>query len=126
MGEILHQGGCQCGRVRFRAEGSPKFISNCHCHSCRKATGAAFSTWIGFAAEQVAWPAGKRRIFNSSEGVERGYCADCGTPLTYAGVQWPGELHFLIGVFDDPSAYAPRKNVFIEDALTWALAKDRE
>ena len=52
------EGGCLCGAVRFTACGKPKFISNCHCHSCRKATGAAYSTWVGFAEENVKWTRG--------------------------------------------------------------------
>lgn len=115
-----YSGGCQCGAIRFEADGPPKFISNCHCQSCRKATGAAFSTWVGFESERTKWAKGAPYFYASSEGVERGYCQACGTPLTYAGEKWAGELHFLIGVFDDPSLFTPRTEAFPEDALSWA------
>ena len=116
----VHEGGCLCGAVRFRATGAPKFISNCHCRSCRKATGAAYSTWVGFDAQRAEWVKGAPRFHASSPGVERGYCEACGTPLSYASDRWAGELHFLVGVFDNPEGLAPRKDVFVEDALTWA------
>lgn len=115
-----YQGGCQCGAVRFAAQSAPIFTSNCHCQSCRKATGAAYSTWVGFKADGVRWTRGAPDFYASSPGVERGFCSDCGTPLTYAGEKWSGELHFLAGVFDDPSELAPRREVFTEDALAWA------
>ncbi len=123
-----HEGRCQCGTVRFAVAGPPKFISNCHCQSCRKATGAAYSTWVGFREENAKWTRGSPAFFTSSPGVRRGYCRDCGTPLTFAGEKWAGELHFLVGVFDDPEAFAPRTEVFIEDALSWAprLHKEKE
>ncbi len=117
--KIIHQGGCQCGNSRFTAKGTPKFISNCHCHSCRKATGAAFSTWVGFDDEKIEWTTSAPNFYASSTGVQRGFCNKCGTPLTYAGVKWPGETHFLIGVLDTPTAYTPNTDVFIEDALLW-------
>ncbi len=115
-----HTGGCQCGAARFEARGEPAFISNCHCAACRKATGAAFSTWVGFKDENVRWVADAPSFYASSKGVRRGYCAQCGTPLTYAGDKWPGETHFLIGVMDRPEEYAPVNEVFADEALPWA------
>ena len=125
---VQREGGCQCGAVRFVAEGAPKFIANCHCRSCRKATGAALSTWVGFQEENARWTKGAPSYFASSPGVQRGYCRNCGTPLTFASNRWAGELHFLAGVFDDPEGLAPRTEVFTEDALSWAprLGKGQE
>ncbi len=124
----VNEGGCQCGAVRFKATGAPKFISNCHCKSCRNATGAAYSTWVGFRDENTEWTRRAPAFFASSPGVQRGFCRDCGTPLSFAGEKWAGELHFLAGVFDNPEAFAPRTEAFIEDALSWAprLHKDTE
>jgi len=118
---MKHQGGCQCGAVRFETAGAPRFVANCHCKSCRKATGAAFSTWVGFKDKQIRWLTNAPSFHASSPGVRRGFCAACGTPLTYAGEKWSGETHFLIGVFDEPTAFTPGNNVFTEDALDWAL-----
>ena len=119
-------GGCQCRATRFEIAGEPKFVCNCHCTACRKATGAAFSTWVGFRNDQVSWNAARPSLFASSPGVERGFCAKCGTPLTYASDRWPGETHFLIGVMDDPEQFAPRSDVFAEDALCWAQRIGKE
>ncbi len=124
MADKNAKGGCQCGAVRFETSSAPKFVCNCHCRSCRKATGGAFSTWVGFADKNIRWLTKKPSYHASSKGVRRGFCAECGTPLTYAGEKWAGETHFLIGVLDDPSAFTPRKNVFTEDALDWAIHKE--
>ena len=116
-------GGCQCGAVRFETAGDPQFVAHCHCAACRKATGAAFSTWVGYLDAQIDWD-GDRSIYASSEGVKRGYCAKCGTPLSYAGAKWPGETHILIGVFDDPATFTPKGAVFTDEALPWAKPGD--
>lgn len=125
MTSNAHEGGCQCGAVRYAAEGTPKFVANCHCRSCRKATGAAFSTWVGFRDEDVRWTGDKPSFHASSPGVKRGFCRRCGAPLSYASDKWPGETHFLIGTFDDESPFTPRRDVFTEDALPWALERSR-
>jgi hypothetical protein len=54
-------------------------------------------------------------------GVKRGFCRSCGTPLSYESDKWPGEHHFLIGVFDDPKAFTPTSDFMKEEALSWAL-----
>jgi hypothetical protein len=113
------EGGCHCRRVRFRTIAAPKFVSRCHCDSCRRTTGAAFSTWVGFAAESVEWTAAQPEFYASSAGVKRGYCKSCGTPLTYESDQWPGERHFLIGVFDDPHAFTPAGDYLRDEGLSW-------
>lgn len=113
------EGGCHCGKVRFRVSAPPKFVSRCHCDSCRRTTGAAFSTWVGFAAGDAEWIAGSPAIYSSSLGVKRGRCADCGTPLTYESDKWPGERHFLIGAFDQPNAFIPKTDYMPAEALGW-------
>ena len=124
---VDHTGACQCGSVKFTAHGAPKFISNCHCAACRKATGAAFSTWVGFEQHNIQWLKEPPSFYQSSPGVKRGFCPSCGTPMTYAGEKWPGETHLMIGAFDDPSGFVPRKEVFTDEALDWALPnKDHE
>jgi len=42
-----NEGGCFCGAVRYALIGPPDWSSHCHCRSCQKAVGAAFTTWVG-------------------------------------------------------------------------------
>jgi hypothetical protein len=122
MPNELHEGGCQCGAVRFAADGAPRFVARCHCRSCRRATGAAFSTWVGFAEAQARW-AGNPAFHASSPGVRRGFCRDCGTPLSYQGDKWASEIHILIGAFDEPAAFTPTNDAFPGEALSWCAPK---
>jgi hypothetical protein len=96
-------GGCQCGAVRFRAErlGRP---SICHCRMCQKAFGGLFGPLVtGYG---VAWTRGAPKHFQSSDKVRRGFCGDCGTPLTYE-VEGAPTIELAIGAFDDPTVAAP-------------------
>ena len=120
MSADKHLASCQCGAARAEMTGAPKFVGNCHCEACRKATGGAVSTWVGFNDDQVRWLTEKPSYYASSAGVKRGYCAKCGTPLTYAGEKWAGETHFLIGVMEHPENYTPQGEVFADEALPWA------
>lgn len=115
----LARGGCQCQAIRFETDGAPRFVERCHCQSCRRATGGAFSTWVGFRDASVTWKAGQPMVYASSEGVARSFCQSCGTPLSYRGRKWPDETHFLLGVFDDPTAFTPTRDFCAEEALAW-------
>ena len=38
----VHEGGCQCGAVRYRVEGDAVAVGICHCTQCQKQSGSAF------------------------------------------------------------------------------------
>jgi hypothetical protein len=97
----FHSGGCQCGAVRFRAS---KFgrSSICHCRMCQKAFGSFFGALV--TAHDLEWTRGKPKAFASSNKVRRGFCADCGTPLSY---DYGGPIELAVGAFDDPSVVPP-------------------
>jgi hypothetical protein len=94
-------GGCQCGAVRYRAESLGR-ASICHCRMCQKAFGSFFGPLV--TGRGLVWTRGKPAEFASSNKVKRGFCAKCGTPLTY---DWGGDPEISIGSLDDPEQAAP-------------------
>jgi hypothetical protein len=51
--------------------------------------------------------------------VQRGFCARCGSTLTYEGDRWPNKPHLHLGAFDDPSTFTPTGQAFAEEKLPW-------
>ena len=100
----IYTGGCQCGAVRFRAEGELTDASICHCRMCQKAFGAYYAPLVSVRGAQFEWTRGNRKIFKSSNFVSRGFCGDCGTPLTYEA---PDGMAVAAGAFDEPSLLPP-------------------
>ena len=98
----FHSGGCQCGAVRFRASTFGR-SSICHCRMCQKAFGSFFAALV--TAHDLEWTRGEPKRFRSSNKVQRGFCADCGTPLTFEPDNFPVEL--AVGTFDDPTVVSP-------------------
>jgi hypothetical protein len=115
-------GGCMCGAVRYEAVGEPLGVGHCHCSSCRRHTGAPVVTFVAFDAQQVRFPKGERRIYNSSPGVGRAFCDQCGTPLTWEGhtALWDTSIiEFHISTLDDPEAFAPNLHWFHSERIAW-------
>ena len=112
MTETAYTGGCQCGAIRFRAQSVGR-ASICHCRMCQKAFGAFYGPFV--TAHGLEWTRGGPKHFVSSSLVNRGFCGDCGTPLTY---EWEGrEAEIAIGAFDEPSRIAPVIQVNPADKL---------
>ena len=41
-----HQGGCLCGKVRYKVKGVPKVVAHCHCIDCQKFYWSGTFNWI--------------------------------------------------------------------------------
>jgi hypothetical protein len=101
--------------VRFRAEklGRP---SICHCRMCQKAFGGLFGALVTADQAHLTWTRGQPTLFRSSAKVKRGFCARCGTPLTY---HHPGGVELAIGAFDQPERLEPQVQVNHDKRLPW-------
>src|ERR1700677_2297631 len=99
-------GGCQCGAVRYRLDAEPARSNICHCRMCQKAAGTPFMTFAGVTMSNFVWTRGTPKTFASSDIAERGFCAECGTPLSYfiPGRDW---ISVTIGSFDRAADVPP-------------------
>ena len=112
---VVFRGGCRCGKIRLTAAGATRNVANCHCASCRKATGAAFATYVDFDRTAVRID-GEIRAYESSPGVERLFCGACGAPIAYREKE-ADEINLHIGVFDEPKNFRPREDVHEEERV---------
>lgn len=119
-----HTGHCLCGNVQFEASGKPLWVAHCHCNSCRRSTGAPVTTFVGFGKDQVTYTRGERTFYESSPGVRRGFCARCGTPMTYEADRCPTESHLYLSTLDEPGRYLPQLHVFAAERVPWLELHD--
>lgn len=121
--EPLLTGGCQCGAVRYAVRSAPEDVHFCHCRMCQRAVGGPFAALAPVRKADVAWTAGAPAVFASSTIAERGYCRDCGTPLSFAyfDSDW---IDLTIGSFDTPEAIAPTRHYGTESRMPWLHLAD--
>jgi hypothetical protein len=65
----------------------------------------------------LTWTRGAPKHFRSSNAARRGFCGDCGTPLTF---EIEGAVELAIGALDDPTIAAPTIQVNANDKLPFA------
>jgi len=129
---MARTGGCNCGRVRFELEGEPLRVGLCHCETCRKFTGSAFShygVWPGTAV-RISGDLGEWTV---RAGVDR-FCRTCGSSL-FTWTKDQDEIEVKLGALDEPpndlepayELWTVRREPWLPDlpgSRTWA--RDRQ
>jgi hypothetical protein len=82
---------------------------------CQKAFGGIGGALV--TAKGLAWTRGGPAYFASSNKVRRGFCAQCGTPLTY---EYDDAAELAIAAFDRAGEIVPVIQLARESRLPWA------
>lgn len=115
------EGGCFCGAVRYRIDGTLRRITSCHCLHCRRTSGAPFVTWVEIEPSQFKIVGGTPSRYLSRPGVTRSCCSRCGTQLTY---ELADEIDVTACSLDEPDTLAPEDHVWCERMVPWLRLAD--
>jgi hypothetical protein len=113
-----------CGAVRYEAAEEPFNVTLCHCVDCRRASGAPALAWFSVRRVALRWTRGSPTRNASSPGVERLFCSQCGTQLTWHGADASGEIDVTLCSLDDPDAIAPADHTFASQQVRWLHLAD--
>jgi hypothetical protein len=121
MSSTTHEGGCQCGAVRFRTTATPKRAMACHCTTCKLRTGAAYGIGVYFDEADVAFNDGERGSYEfhsdtSGRWIRNEFCTRCGTCVSWTLEMRPGLRAIAGGTFDDPDWYTLDAHIWTRSA----------
>jgi len=97
------EGVCQCGAIRYVATLANGDAYRCHCRMCQRATGGLASALFNVRRDAMTWTTRAPDRFASSPIARCGYCAACGTPLTFEYIEGSETMDLTVGSLDDPS-----------------------
>ncbi len=118
-GSDMLEGGCYCGKVRYRLEGETAHVALCHCADCRRHAGAPTVCWAAVKADRLE-VTGDVTTFVSSEHGRRQFCPTCGTSLFYMNeAALPGLVDIQTGTLDDPEKLPPQAHIQAAERLSW-------
>jgi hypothetical protein len=80
--------------------------------------------WGTFALRNFAIMRGQLAQYRSSPTVTRGFCAECGTSLTYCRDDRSEEIDVTLSSLDDPATLVPQVHIWVEDKLPWVTVAD--
>lgn len=118
------RGGCACGAVRYAIDAAPVEVCHCHCRMCQRTSGAPVVTWLTVPRAALRLVRGAPRQRRSSATAGRGFCADCGTALTFRADARPDVIDVTVASLDHPERVAPRQHIFTASALPWLRLDD--
>lgn len=117
-------GGCDCGRVRYRMATAPLFVHCCHCRWCQRETGASFALNAMIEADRVIDLAAAPEIVDtpseSGKGQKIARCPVCRVAVwsNYAGAG-PIVKFVRVGTLDDPDQVPPDIHIFTQSKQPW-------
>jgi hypothetical protein len=113
---------CSCGAISITCEGEPVRVSVCHCLSCQRRTGSAFSFNARYPRAAVRFlgqPTNFMKTGDDGSHTTMCFCPRCGTTVWWVTDSRPEFVMVAVGAFADPSFPAPAISVFGERKHPW-------
>ena len=63
-------------------------------------------------------------FYESSPGVRRHFCPNCGSPVAYDADAFPDEIHVYLAALEDSSGLEPEMHVFVGEKVPWITLGD--
>jgi len=114
------QGSCMCGEVTYAIHGNIGEITHCHCTTCRKAHGSAFSSVAAVKIDDFEFTSGEKlmKCYQSSPNKVRCFCSNCGSHI-YAHRE--NEKHYVLrlGTLDTDPIVRPTNHIWVSLKAPW-------
>lgn len=112
-------GNCLCGKVRYEITGPIGDIVHCHCETCRKAHGAAFSSVASVNDDDFKLSgADSLNSYESSKGKKRFFCSNCGTQI-YAKRENTQHIILRLGSLNEDPKSQERCHIWVSHKASW-------
>jgi len=112
-------GSCLCSKVKYEISGEIGDIVHCHCQTCRKAHGAAFSS-VAAVMDKDFKLQGQEKLgcYESSPGKIRYFCTNCATQI-YAKKQGTEHIVLRLGSLDDDPKSKELNHIWVSQKASW-------
>jgi hypothetical protein len=115
------EGGCRCGRTRFRATGKPLLTSACHCTGCQRMTASAFSLSVAFPSDGFEVTKGETVIGGLHDPAQRHqHCDWCKSWLFSEFGPDASFVNVRATMLDEHAAFEPFVEFWTSEKLAWA------
>ncbi|MCD6042929.1 MAG: Gfa-like protein [Burkholderiales bacterium] len=122
----MHEGGCNCGAVRFRVKSAPQRTSVCHCKFCQRRTGSAFGLGAYFLKDDFELLKGELRAYEhrsdeSGRWLRTEFCPTCGSTVTWTLEASPNWRGVSGGAFDDTTWLKVERHGWTRSRQHWVV-----
>jgi hypothetical protein len=120
------EGGCRCGRIRFRVTKPALLTMVCHCRGCQRMSASAFSTSIAVPSDGFEVIAGEP-VIGGLHGPEsrHQHCDHCKSWVFTRALPELGFVNVRATLLDDAGWFFPFVETYTSEALPWAKTPAR-
>lgn len=125
----MREGGCLCGRLRYRLTAPPIVVNCCHCRDCQRLSGSAFAinAMIETSHVQRLGPSWSREdeALDVAGGSRRWCCVACGVLLFADHHLFADAMRFVrVGTLDRGEEVSPDAHFFVRSKHPWVVIPD--
>lgn len=114
------EGGCRCGKVRFRISAAPLLTMACHCRGCQRMSSSAYSLSAAIPASAFELTKGEP-VIGGMHGADRHYF--CGHCMTWMFTR-PGGIDAFVNcratLLDETDWFSPFVETYTSTKLPFA------
>ena len=118
------RGYCLCEKTTWEYDGEPTWACYCHCDDCRRNCAAPVVAWIGVPLKKFRWTGTAPKTYESSKGVYRHSCGNCGSPIGFEADHYAGGMHLYAASLENPLNFQPTFHVNHGSMLPWLNIQD--
>ena len=123
------EGGCACGKVRYRLKADPMVTHCCHCTWCQRETGSAFVINALIEMSEVELlgspPVSIETPSHSGRGQIIARCPDCHVAVWSHYSSAGSKAAFIrAGTLDDTGRVSPDVHIYTASKQPWIILKD--
>ena len=120
-------GKCACRSISYIGNATPAFAWNCQCRDCQRASGGGQCPVL-YVPKSAVELQGDLTYYTvkaeSGNGVDRGFCGTCGSPMCIRAELVPELIGLWAGSLDDPEQFSPQINVWTSSAPNWIFLNE--
>ncbi|KAJ4303072.1 hypothetical protein N0V90_001963 [Kalmusia sp. IMI 367209] len=127
--EIVFEGGCRCGGVKYTSTKPPSDITLCHCRACQQVSGSGFLPFVHADTKALYWThTSTLKTLTLSTFGDRFFCTGCGTPVAMKYHFEPGMTGLTAASIDFDSLKGDKpkvvQHIFLKEKAPWVVLPD--
>ncbi|MCE2487505.1 MAG: GFA family protein [Desulfurellaceae bacterium] len=111
------------GGCAYECAAEPLFMWKCHCRECQRSTGGGSAVNVVFSASSVRFTKGapKEHVSTGTSGNQtyRGFCPECGSPISARADLISAIRGISAASLDDPSQLELVADIWTASAQPW-------
>ena len=119
-------GSCHCQKIKFSVPKKLNDVKYCHCNTCRKLSGTAYSVVSLVDNQNFKFISGQEHLmhYRSSPHKKRVHCKTCFSPIYVELDTHPNDKRIRLGSLDEAPIVNITGHIWVSQKPEWSVIND--